>query len=117
MTLTQWPPPGVKWYYSDSACCIAHGDCRQILPLLPKVDLVLTDVPYGEVNRISGGLRKIHARAGIVIAAWGMHGKHLYRSIKVKQVLPNLMCLGRNSDGTPKHPLYLKADSKPTDYQ
>jgi DNA modification methylase len=24
-----------------------HGDCREILPSLPKVDLVLTDPPYG----------------------------------------------------------------------
>ena len=24
-----------------------HGDCREILPTLPKVDLVLTDPPYG----------------------------------------------------------------------
>lgn len=42
----EWPPPGVKWYYSDDAVCIAHADCRDILPLLPKVDLVLTDPPY-----------------------------------------------------------------------
>ena len=26
---------------------IIHGDCREVLPLLPKVDLVLTDPPYG----------------------------------------------------------------------
>lgn len=43
----EWPPPGIKWYYSDKSVCIAHGDCREILPLLPKVDLVLTDPPYG----------------------------------------------------------------------
>ena len=24
-----------------------HADCRDVLPLLPKVDLVLTDPPYG----------------------------------------------------------------------
>lgn len=34
-------------YYQDSAVTIYHGDCREILPLLPKVDLVLTDPPYG----------------------------------------------------------------------
>jgi DNA modification methylase len=34
-------------YYQDDACTIYHGDCREILPLLPKVDLVLTDPPYG----------------------------------------------------------------------
>jgi len=45
--LKPWPPAGVDWYYSDDAVCIAHADCRDILPLLPKVDLVLTDPPYG----------------------------------------------------------------------
>ncbi len=24
-----------------------HGDCREVLPLLPKFDLILTDPPYG----------------------------------------------------------------------
>lgn len=34
-------------YYTDDAVVIYHGDCREILPHLPKVDLVLTDPPYG----------------------------------------------------------------------
>ncbi len=34
-------------YYQDEAVTIYHGDCREILPDLPKVDLVLTDPPYG----------------------------------------------------------------------
>lgn len=43
-----WPPDiGIKPYYSDDSVCIFHGDCREILPHLPKVDLVLTDPPYG----------------------------------------------------------------------
>lgn len=46
-------------YYQDDACVIYHGDCREILPSLPKVDLVLTDVTYGEVNRPSNGLRNL----------------------------------------------------------
>jgi site-specific DNA-methyltransferase (adenine-specific) len=37
----------MKPYYQDSAVKIYHGDCREILPSLPKVDLVLTDPPYG----------------------------------------------------------------------
>jgi hypothetical protein len=37
----------MKPYYSDSQCQIFLGDCREILPTLPKVDLVLTDPPYG----------------------------------------------------------------------
>jgi len=34
-------------YYSKDGITIYHGDCREILPTLPKVDLVLTDPPYG----------------------------------------------------------------------
>ena len=34
-------------YYEHAGLTIYHGDCRDILPLLPKVDLVLTDPPYG----------------------------------------------------------------------
>lgn len=33
-------------YYTDDAVTIYHGDCREILPLLEPVDLVLTDPPY-----------------------------------------------------------------------
>jgi len=39
-------------YYEDSKAGIViyHGDCREIMPTLPGVDLVLTDPPYG-VNK------------------------------------------------------------------
>lgn len=33
-------------YYEDSAVQIYHGDCRDILPSLPKVDLVFADPPF-----------------------------------------------------------------------
>lgn len=38
---------GMKPYYEHAGITIYHGDCREILPTLPKVDLVLTDPPYG----------------------------------------------------------------------
>ena len=34
-------------YYSDDYVVIYHGDCREILPEIERVDLVLTDPPYG----------------------------------------------------------------------
>lgn len=34
-------------YYDHAGITIYHGDCREILPNLPPVDLVLTDPPYG----------------------------------------------------------------------
>ena len=38
----------IKPYYQDKWVTIYHGDCREILPQLDvKVDLVLTDPPYG----------------------------------------------------------------------
>jgi site-specific DNA-methyltransferase (adenine-specific) len=37
----------VKPYYQDAHTTIYLGDCREILPSLEPVDLVLTDPPYG----------------------------------------------------------------------
>jgi len=36
----------MKPYYDDGQITIYHGDCREILPSLEPVDLVLTDPPY-----------------------------------------------------------------------
>ena len=40
----------MKPYYKDEWVMIYHGDCREILPELPKVDLVLTDPPYPDAH-------------------------------------------------------------------
>ena len=45
-----FPDIGIRPYYEDTAVIIFHDDCREILPRLPKVDLVLTDPPYGHNN-------------------------------------------------------------------
>lgn len=52
---------GVKPYYQDDGRAIYYADCRDVLPLFPRlcVNLVLTDIPYGEVNRVSNGLRNL----------------------------------------------------------
>jgi hypothetical protein len=51
----------------------------------------------------------------LVIAAWGVHG--FKRGPDVSSRWNSLMCLARNSDGSPKHPLYLKTDLQPVPYK
>ena len=34
-------------YYEEDGITIYHGDCREILPCLAPVDLLVTDPPYG----------------------------------------------------------------------
>ena len=36
-----------KPYYEQDGVTIYHGDCRLIVPQLPRFDLLLTDPPYG----------------------------------------------------------------------
>jgi len=57
------------------------------------------------------------ANAGIIIAAWGVHGVHLNRELQVRQLMyaagVTLHCLGLTKGGHPKHPLYLRAETEP----
>lgn len=46
----------MKPYYDHAGITIYHGDCREILPSLPKVDLVLTDPPYAVDFSYEGGV-------------------------------------------------------------
>ncbi len=56
----------MKPYYSEDGITIYHGDCREILPTLPKVDLVLTDPPYA----VGAGRGEWSATAAVAI---GLH--------------------------------------------
>jgi len=40
----------VKPYYERDGIVIYHGDCREVLPTLGPVDVVLTDPPYNSKN-------------------------------------------------------------------
>jgi site-specific DNA-methyltransferase (adenine-specific) len=40
----------MKPYYESDGFVIYHGDCRDVLPTLGAVDLVLTDPPYSDVT-------------------------------------------------------------------
>lgn len=49
-------------YYQDEQVTLYHGDCREVLPTLEPVDLVLTDPPYvglsGGYELRNGGVSK-----------------------------------------------------------
>ncbi len=74
----------MKPYYQGKYVTIYHGDCRDILPELPKVDLVLTDPPYG-INvsnmQLGTGLHKFHR------GDWDNR-----RPIDIIQILLQLQC-------------------------
>lgn len=59
----------MKPYYDHAGITIWNCDCREILPALPKCDLLLTDPPYGmnlntDNSRFSGGTAGNMAKRG-----------------------------------------------------
>lgn len=81
----------------------------------PKV-LRLSVDPVGPLN--DSAILDACADAGRIVCAWGKHGSYLGRDSSVLALLDTrlLHCLGRNKDGTPKHPLYLKSDCQTEQY-
>lgn len=68
-------------YYDDGQIQIYHGDCREILPALDTVDLLLTDPPYGIASVWQGGFGrgwKTTAKSDAVFRnAWDMEAPDL----------------------------------------
>lgn len=62
-------------------------------------------------------IQKCVSESNLVIACWGNHGKLLNRDKVLMDSLLNLVCLKRNKNGTPHHPLYLSKDITPMPYK
>ena len=73
---------------------------KEISPIGPDNDLHLTTIGRD---------------AGMILAAWGKHGKHLDRGKRVALMVGHLYprCLKKNQDGSPQHPLYVPAATQP----
>lgn len=69
------------------------------------------DIIGGKENWFYAMQQRITRCDAMTIAAWGRHGKD--RGLDAMCHLEGLHYLALNSDGTPKHPLYLKGDLKP----
>jgi len=87
----------------------------------PKV-LLAEKEPVGPKNNehIRRAAEEAHNSGGIVIAAWGAHGKHRDRDKQVMalldawDILPK--SLAETAGGMPRHSLYLPNGCKPLDY-
>jgi len=75
----------------------------------PKVMLAEPD-PVGPDN--DARIREAAWRAGIIVAAWGVHGAHQGRDKIVRDLLRDrgVVCLGKTKEGFPRHPLYVRGD-------
>lgn len=51
------------------------------------------------------------SRSALVVFAWGSFKKLRGRDYGMSIRFPNAKCLGKNKDGQPKHPLYLRKDT------
>ncbi|HWP13520.1 MAG TPA: DUF1643 domain-containing protein [Ramlibacter sp.] len=70
----------------------------------PAVMLAQAD-PVGQDNDQT--LCDLAETAGVVVAAWGVHGAHRARDAEVRTMLPKLHYLRLTKHGHPGHPLYL----------
>lgn len=57
-------------------------------------------------------LRESAAGAGLILAAWGNHGKHLNRADAVRRLITGMHCFKITKKGQPEHPLYQPKDAK-----
>jgi len=95
-----------RWGYGG--VCIANLFAYRATK--PK-DMLSSKDPIGIDN--DKWLRKLSKGAGLVVAAWGNHGKHMGRSHQIREDISNLHYLKLNASGEPSHPLYLKSTLKP----
>ena len=77
----------------------------------PKVLVSMGD-PIGPKN--SEALAYYRTKCELIVAAWGAHKLASRRGRSVCGIIcRRLDCLGTTKDGSPRHPLYVRADVKP----
>jgi hypothetical protein len=71
--------------------------------------------PVGYENNMALDLasKSVIEGGGIVIAAWGAHCDEAREREVCQLIGKTVHCLGTTKNGRPKHPLYLRADTKP----
>lgn len=77
-------------------------------------DMMAATDPVGPEN--DARLLELSGGAGIVLAAWGAHGRFMGRDFAVRKFFPALHCLALTQNGSPGHPLYLSKALRPIVY-
>lgn len=70
--------------------------------------------PVGSENDL--WIERMVQEADQVVAAWGNHGAYLNRFNEVRELIPQMKCLGLTAQNHPRHPLYLRKDVKRMNY-
>ena len=75
-------------------------------------DLFAADDPIGPGNfeALSGAAATAIRNDWPLVAAWGAHRAAKKLGAEVRAVIP-AVCLGKTADGSPRHPLYVRADA------
>lgn len=80
---------------------------------------VLYDHPDPIGPRNDSAIRRVIERSDRVVCGWGLHGEIRGRGAQVRAILReldrpiDLLCLGRNESGSPRHPLYVPYHFEP----
>ena len=65
-------------------------------------------------------LIEVGKSAGVIVAAWGLDGRHFYRGMKVQQMFRGegltIYCLRLTKVGYPEHPFYLPKSLRPISF-
>lgn len=87
----------------------------------PKALLALnhSDDPVGPDNLDHVEQATLSTRCGLVVAAWGVHGRHLEQHQQVWGWTgrDHLLALGFTKAGDPRHPLYVRGDVELQEYR
>ena len=97
------------------ALALSEAGIRTLVVSTDPAGLYSCEDPVGPGN--NAAILDAVKDAGMVICAWGTHGKHQARAKEVVDMLRNAgvtpHCLGQNDDGSPKHPLYVAYSKTP----
>lgn len=94
------------WGYDGLVMLNAYG-----FRATDPADLKAAADPVGPGN--DEAIARLGRTVEMVVAAWGVHCSTAREQEICKIIGRTIHCLGFTKDGRPKHPLYLRADSKP----